>query len=75
MLSDIGLSRNSVVVGAIDFDENKTSYSQIGNDLNYVSVVSPGTYTFSEQSPVKDRSGKIIDYSYQASGTSFSALL
>ncbi|MXR33808.1 S8 family serine peptidase [Mesomycoplasma hyopneumoniae] len=73
VLSDIGLSRNSVVVGAIDFDENKTSYSQIGNDLNYVSVVSPGTYTFSEQSPVKDRSGKIIDYSYQASGTSFSA--
>ncbi|WP_337898249.1 S8 family serine peptidase [Mesomycoplasma ovipneumoniae] len=73
VLSDIALSRNSVVVGAIDLDENKTSYSQIGNDLNYVSVVAPGTYTFSEQSPVKDSSGKIVDYSYQASGTSFSA--
>ncbi|WP_337892297.1 S8 family serine peptidase [Mesomycoplasma ovipneumoniae] len=73
VLADIGLSRNSVVVGAIDFDENKTSYSQIGNDLNYVSVVAPGTYTFSEKSPIKDEDGKIIDYSYHASGTSFSA--
>ncbi|MDW2917215.1 S8 family serine peptidase [Mesomycoplasma ovipneumoniae] len=73
VLSDIALSRNSVVVGAIDFNENKTSYSQIGNDLNYVSVVAPGTYTFSEKSPIKDKKGKIIDYSYQASGTSFSA--
>ncbi|MBG0730763.1 S8 family serine peptidase [Mycoplasma sp. 'Moose RK'] len=73
VLSDIGLSRNSVVVGAIDFNENKTDYSQIGNDLNYVSVVLPGTYTFSEKSPIKNSDGKIIDYSFQGSGTSFSA--
>ncbi|WP_069096767.1 S8 family serine peptidase [Mesomycoplasma ovipneumoniae] len=73
VLADIALSRNSVVVGAIELDENKTSYSQIGNDLNYVSVVAPGTYTFSEQSPVKDEDGRIIGYSYQARGTSFAA--
>ncbi|MDW2906245.1 S8 family serine peptidase [Mesomycoplasma ovipneumoniae] len=73
VLGDIALSRNSVVVGAIDFDENKTFYSQIGNDWNYVSVVAPGTYTFSEKSPVKDKNGEIIRYSYQGTGTSLSA--
>ncbi|AJQ45138.1 hypothetical protein JM47_00500 [Ureaplasma diversum] len=37
------LSINSIVVGAYDLEtKEKTSYSQIGNDVNYITVIAPG---------------------------------
>lgn len=58
------LSKNSIVVGAINTnqDQNKTTYSQISGNGNYVSVVAPGnSYAFTS------------DNKYLHSGTSFSA--
>lgn len=65
------LSKNSIIVGATsDVNlEQKSNYSQIGNDSNYISVVVPGgEYTFTDES-IHD--GKKTGF--QNRGTSFSA--
>ncbi|MCV3743506.1 S8 family serine peptidase [Ureaplasma sp. ES3154-GEN] len=47
------LSQNSIIVGALDkkiWRRKKAEYSQVGNELNYISVAVPGTYNFSDGS-------------------------
>lgn len=66
-IAGVALSKNSIIVGAIDTNENqnKTSYSQIGNDINYVTAVAyGGNYNFSSWNERED--------GYYDSGTSFS---
>ncbi|WP_322959918.1 S8 family serine peptidase [Mycoplasmopsis felis] len=43
------LSKNSIIVGALNKSMNDvSSYSQFGNDLNYISVVAPGKFVFTD---------------------------
>lgn len=49
-IAGVALSKNSILVGAINYDNDqaKTDYSQIGNNINYVTAVAyGGTYNFS----------------------------
>ncbi|VEU63200.1 S8 family serine peptidase [Mycoplasmopsis bovirhinis] len=65
-LAGIALSKNSIVIGAInnDYLQTKTNYSQIGSDKNYITAVtSGGSYNFSTRTD---------DDFFSGSGTSFS---
>ncbi|MCU9939971.1 S8 family serine peptidase [Mycoplasmopsis felis] len=43
------MSKNSIIVGALNKSMNDvSSYSQFGNDLNYISVVAPGEFVFTD---------------------------
>lgn len=66
-LAGTGLSKNSIVVGAIndDYWQTKTSYSQVGSENNYLTAVAyGGEYNFSSKTT------KEVDFS--GHGTSFS---
>lgn len=67
-IAGVQLSKNSIVVGAINhnYNQQKTDYSQIGNNINYVTAVTyGGNYNFSSWNT--DETG------FTDSGTSFSA--
>ncbi|WP_334687430.1 hypothetical protein [Mycoplasmopsis felis] len=47
------MSKNSIIVGALNKSMNDvSSYSQFGNDLNYISVVAPGEFVFTDTKKV-----------------------
>ncbi|ATO31001.1 hypothetical protein CO229_02665 [Mycoplasmopsis bovirhinis] len=73
---EIALSKNSIIVGATsEWNwENKASSSQVGNDLNYLSVVAPGGYYwFTDKTQYYDEDGNLRTGGYYNKGTSFSA--
>ncbi|BBA22067.1 serine protease [Mycoplasmopsis bovirhinis] len=74
-LFEISLSKNSIIVGSTDSSnlEKKAFYSQIGNDLNHLSVVTPGGYYwFTDKTQVREN-GQLVEKENYAQGTSFSA--